>query len=164
MTAPAARPADPGATLVTFSIGPQVLAIPADLLREIIEPLPQTRVPGASRFAPSVLNVRGAVVPLADLRIALDIHDPAPLDRDPEARRFLVIEVEVAGERIPAAIVADAVHEVTAIPGGTILPLPAASPWPAEYLLGICLGKDGFMLLPDLAAIFTAMSQHPAAA
>lgn len=151
-------------TLVTFSIGPQVLAIPASLLREIIEPLPRTRVPGAGRFAPSVLNVRGAVVPLADLRIPLDIEDQGPPDRDPEARRFLVIEVEVGGERILAAIIADAVHEVTALPAGGLLPLPATSRWPAEFLCGICQGKEGFVLLPDLAAIFTTMSQHPVAA
>lgn len=151
-------------TLVTFSIGPQVLAIPASLLREIIEPLSQTRVPGAGRFAPSVLNVRGTVVPLADLRIPLQIEDPGPSDRSPEARRFLVIEVEVGAERISAAIIADAVHEVTAIARDSILPLPTASPWPADFLLGLCQGKDGFVLLPDLAAIFSTLSQHPAAA
>ncbi len=158
------RPPETSLTLVTFSIGPQVLAISASLLREIIEPLPQTRVPGAGPFAPSVLNVRGAVVPLADLRIPLGIEDAGPPDRRPDARRFLVIEVEVGSERTLAAIIADAVHEVTALDAGTILPLPATSPWPADFLLGICHGKDGFVLLPDLAAIFTTMSQHSVAA
>ena len=45
--------------VITFSIGPQRLAIPATDLREIIDPLPTTRVPGAGDFAPWVVNVRG---------------------------------------------------------------------------------------------------------
>ena len=83
--------------VITFSIGPQRLAIPATDLREIIDPLPTTRVPGAGDFAPWVVNVRGAVLPLGDLRLPLGINDPNPAERPEDARRFLVLEAIIGG-------------------------------------------------------------------
>ncbi len=151
-------------TLVTMSIGPQMLAIPATQLREIIDPLPMTRVPGAGAFAPWVLNVRGTVVPLADLRIPLGITDPGPDDRPEDARRFMVIEVEIDGDKATMAITADMVHEVVTIPLTRIEPVPATMHWPADYQRGLFKGSDGFVLLPDLSAIFSAMAQRPSAA
>ena len=80
-------------TVVTLSLGTQMLAIPANLLREILDPLPVTRVPGAGQFVPGVVNVRGSVVPLADLKQVLSIPD----DGHDERRRILVLELDLAG-------------------------------------------------------------------
>lgn len=152
-------------TVVTFSIGPQALAIPATSLREIIDPLPMTRVPGAGSFASWVLNVRGAVLPLADLRIPLGIADPGPIDRPADARRFMVLEVEIGGEPSAVAIMADIVHEVTTVSQKNVEGLPPTSLWPADFIRGIFKGPDdAFVLLPDLSAIFTAMAQRAVAA
>jgi len=43
-------------TVVTLTLGSQMLALPASALREILDPLPTTRVPGAGAFAPSVVR------------------------------------------------------------------------------------------------------------
>ncbi len=152
-------------TVITFSIGPQKLAIPATDLREIMDPLPMTRVPGAGKFAPWVLNVRGQVLPLADLRLPLGITDKGPADRPEDARRFLVLELLLAGEPATVAIMSDIVHEVAMIPKSSIEPLPSNSMWPADFVTGLFKGDDeSFVLMPDLSTICTAMAQRAAAA
>jgi purine-binding chemotaxis protein CheW len=142
-------------TALTFTIGSVRLAVPASDLQEIMDPLPITRVPGASSFAPAVLNVRGGVLPLADLRIPLGIAASGPTQ--PESVRFLVLEVGMGAE--PAT--ADMVHEVMSIPMAQIVPLPPTSGWPPEFMRGIFrIADESFVLLPDLSAIFTTMAQR----
>lgn len=147
-------------TVVTLTLGRQTLAIPARFLREILDPLPVTRVPGAGAQVPGVVNVRGSVVPLADLGQVLAIPEVAQDAR----RRFLVLEVEIAGEAATVAISADAVHEVTTIATQEIEPIPAAAvAWPPEFLSGLYRGADGFVLLPDLGQIFSKLANRPQA-
>lgn len=147
-------------TVVTLTLGRQTLAIPTRFLREILDPLPVTRVPGAGSQVPGVVNVRGSVVPLADLGQALAIPDVGQDDR----RRFLVLDVEVAGEAATVAVAADAVHEVTTIDTQAIEPVPAAAiAWPPEFLSGLYRGTQGFVLLPDLGQIFSNLANRPQA-
>ena len=145
-------------TVVTLSLGTQMLAIPANLLREILDPLPVTRVPGAGQFVPGVVNVRGSVVPLADLKQVLSIPD----DGHDERRRILVLELDLAGEAAVVAIAADAVHEVTTIQTEVIEPVPpSAQSWPPDYLTGLYRGAHGFVLLPNLETIFSNLANRP---
>lgn len=147
-------------TLVTLSIGRQTLAIPAAILREVLDPMPMTRVPGAGAFSPGVLNVRGSVVPLADLGHALGLPAQEPTERN----RIVVIEAELDGERATVAMNADAVHEVTSVPRTSVLPVPdSMATWPPEYLSGLYKSETGFVLLPDLNAIFAAQRARKAA-
>ncbi|WP_434619128.1 chemotaxis protein CheW [Tabrizicola sp. M-4] len=147
-------------TVVTLSLGPQVLAIPAVRLREILDPLPVTRVPGAGPLVPGVVNVRGTVVPLANLKQVLRIPEVEADDR----RRFLVLDVTIAGEAAVVAVEADAVHEVSTIETSIVEPVPAAaSAWPPEFLTGLYRGADGFVLMPDLDHILSALVNRPLA-
>lgn len=152
-------------TLVTMALGNQTLALPTDYLREILDPLPATRVPGASAFVPQVVNVRGSVVPLANLKVAFGIPStPDPHGHGESRRRILVLEMQIEGENAMVAIEADAVHEVATITTDRLEPVPAAaSEWPPEYLTGLYKGQDGFVLLPDLTTIFSAHATRAAA-
>jgi purine-binding chemotaxis protein CheW len=144
-------------TVVTMALGNQTLAIPAHLLREILDPLPVTRVPGAGRYVPGVVNVRGSVVPLADLKHALSIPHEGHDDR----RRILVLEVALSGEPAVVAISADAVHEVSTIDTQAIEPVPvSAQGWPPDYLTGLYRGPQGFVLLPNLESIFSNLANQ----
>lgn len=147
-------------TVVTMTLGVQTLAIPAHLLREILDPLPVTRVPGAGPHVPGVVNVRGSVVPLADLKHALSIPDEGHDDR----RRILVLEVVLGDEVAVVAISADAVHEVTTIETQAIEPVPvSAQGWPPDYLTGLYRGAQGFVLIPALETIFSNLANRPMA-
>ncbi|EEW24141.1 chemotaxis protein CheW [Rhodobacter ferrooxidans] len=146
--------------VVTLRLGGETMALPADCLREILEPVAVTRVPRAGAFVGGLINVRGAVVPLADLRVAFGM---ALTEATPDTR-MLVLEVPVAGETVVVAILADKVHDVTAFDPATLEPIPAVGTrWPPEFVRGIGKWQDGFVILPDLERIFSQGAAQGAA-
>ena len=89
------RPAD-AMQVVMIGLGEEKFALDAGLVREIIDPVPVTKVAGARAFVPSVINVRGNVIPLADLRIRFGM----PQVESSAETRVVVIEVEIDGEPV----------------------------------------------------------------
>lgn len=159
MTSAAGHTARPGADapagaaldVVTFRLSGEVLAVPAARLREVLEPPEITRVPGAPDFVSGIINVRGVVVPLADLRVPLRMPRGRPA---PEAR-ILVIELPLAGEETVVGIHADSVHEVTRLDPDCLERIPAVgSRWPPRHVAAVGRWCDEFVTLPDLPAIF----------
>ncbi|MEC7762579.1 MAG: chemotaxis protein CheW [Pseudomonadota bacterium] len=137
--------------VVTFALSGEVLAVPAACLREVIEPVAVTRVPGASAFVPGIINVRGSVVPLADLRIPLRATDAART----EGGKFLVLELTLGGQDTIVGVIADAVHEVTRIEAGDLETIPpVGTRWPAQYVASVGRWSGKFVTLPNLTAIF----------
>jgi purine-binding chemotaxis protein CheW len=130
----------------------EVFALDARQVREILDPAPVTRVPGAKPYVNHVLNVRGKVIPLADLRVRFGMS-PAEITGD---SRFVVLELELDGEALPVAVIADKVFEVTEIDGATVQKTPPVGMrWRPEFVAGIAKWKDEFIVLPDMVKIFT---------
>lgn len=144
-----ARPRD----VVTLRLGDALLAIPAQLLREVLEPVPVTRVPQAPEFVRGLVNVRGAVVPLADLRVAFGMPR-RPLGPD---GRFLVLDLALAGRTSVVAILADAVHEVTRLDPAALQEVPPlGTRWPPRFVEAVGRRDGELLVLPDLGAVFSA--------
>lgn len=142
--------------VVTLRLGGELMAIPAECLREILEPVPVTRVPQAGNFIGGLINVRGVVVPLADLRVTFGMT----LTEATPDTRMLVLELPIAGDEIVVAILADKVHDVTGLDTSTLEPIPpVGTRWPPDFVRGIGKWQGGFMILPDLERIFTQGAQ-----
>ncbi len=147
--------------MVTMRLSGEVMAIPADCLREILEPVPVTRVPTADRFSAGMVNVRGSVVPLADLKVAFGMEPTAPS----EDTRFLVLDVRVKGEDITVGIIADKVHDVVEMDRASLEDIPdVGMKWPPEFISGIGKWQDEFVLLPDLEKVFSQAIARDASA
>jgi purine-binding chemotaxis protein CheW len=91
--------------LVGFIIGEEEYAIPILAIQEIIKPFPWTRVPQVPKYVVGVFNMRGAVIPLIDLRLKFGLP---PLKQNDETR-FIVMKNgdDVAGfviDRLTMAI------------------------------------------------------------
>lgn len=144
--------------VVTMQLGGEMIAIPTDCLREILEPVPVTRIPRAGAFSCGLINVRGAVVPLADLRVAFNMV-PTPATAD---TRMVVLDVPVGGKAVTVAVIADKVHDVTGSDSAAIEDLPTVGhSWPPAFVRGVGKWHGGFILVPDLAAIFShAVAAH----
>src|SRR5215468_6754904 len=97
--------------VVMIGLGDEKFALDAGLVREIIDPVPATKVAGAKTFVPSVINVRGNVIPLADLRIRFGM----PMTEDTTETRIVVIEIKIDNEPVMVGLTADKVYEVTEI-------------------------------------------------
>lgn len=139
--------------VVTLQLGRDALAIRAEDLREVIEPVAVTRVPGAPEFCAGLVNVRGTIVPLADLRV------PLGLPRDPLGpdARVLVLDLQLAGQAAVVGIVADAVHEVTRIERDALQGVPpVGTRWPPHFVEAVADQGGSVVMLPDLSAIFAA--------
>lgn len=148
--------------LVTFRLGGEVLAVPALHLREILEPVPVTRVPGAPPFVPGLLNVRGAVVPLADLRIPLQMPRPSAEAGHDDATRILVLELPLNGQDAVVGILADSVHEVTRIGADQLERIPpVGTRWPPRFVAAVGRWGGDFVTIPDLTAIFAEFLTGP---
>ena len=97
------------APILTVRLGGEVFAIPAGIVREIVDVGRVTRVPTAPAFVRNLINVRGRVVPLADLRLRFGMPAAEPtMDT-----RIVVLEIGLEGEPATVAVVADKVYEVT---------------------------------------------------
>lgn len=146
---------------VTFALSGETMAIPASLVREILEPVDVTRVPQASASVAGLINVRGAVVPLADLRVGFGMV-PNPATED---TRMLVLELTLRGRPLTVAIYADRVNDVTRIGASQIDDIPpVGTSWPPGFVKGITNWQGDFVLLPDLERVFSHSIAGTAAA
>ncbi|WP_298498051.1 chemotaxis protein CheW [uncultured Maritimibacter sp.] len=136
---------------VTFRLDGEMLAIPTSVLREILEPVAVTRVPRAAALSVGLINVRGSIVPLVDLRVALRL----PVTPDTADTRLLVLDTRIGDLPLSVAVIAESVHDVVDILESQVDRVPSiGSRWPPELVRGIARHVRTFITLPDLEAIF----------
>ena len=142
--------------VLTFALDGEVFAIEATLVQEVLDKAPETAVPGAAAFVDAVINFRGRIIPLADLRLAFSLE---ARDRSPDSR-IIVIAHDLDGEATLIGLRADKVYEVTALSQAVAEAPPRIGlRWRQDYIQ--CLAKrDGdLIVVPDLSAIFAARGQ-----
>ena len=143
------RPAD-AMQVVMIGLGEEKFALDAGLVREIIDPVPVTEVAGARAFVPSVINVRGNVIPLADLRIRFGM----PQVESSAETRAVVIEVEIDGEPVLVGVTADKVYEVTEISQTDVQQTPRVGMhWKPEFIRFITKWREEFVIVPNMERI-----------
>jgi purine-binding chemotaxis protein CheW len=136
--------------VLMLGLAGEMFALDARQVREILDPIPVTRVPGAQPYVSSVLNVRGKVIPLADLRVRFGMP-PASITSD---SRFIVLEIDLAGEPTTIGIVADKVYEVTDLDTSTLQKAPPIGMrWRPEFIAAIAKWKDEFIIVPNMKQI-----------
>jgi purine-binding chemotaxis protein CheW len=136
--------------VLMLGLAGEMFALDARQVREILDPIPVTRVPGAQSYVSSVLNVRGKVIPLADLRVRFGMP-PASITSD---SRFIVLEIDLAGEPTTIGIVADKVYEVTDLDTSTLQKAPPIGMrWRPEFIAAIAKWKDEFIIVPNMKQI-----------
>ena len=147
--------------VLTFDINGETFALEAVIVQEILDLLPETAVPGSQPFVASVINFRGKVIPLADLRLAFGMEAAeATIDS-----RIIVIEIDLQGEQTLVGLRTDKVNEVTTLAkSASEAPPSVGMRWRADYIN--CLVKRGgeFIILPNLQAIFSSRRDAAGAA
>lgn len=138
---------------LTLRLDDELFAIRAESVREILDLVPITEVPNSSPFAAGLINVRGRVVPLTNLKVAFGMTDTAA-DQD---TRIVVIETEIEGEPTVVGILADKVFDVTDIEPTAIEEAPRVGMrWRPDYVRGIGKRRGDFIIIPDMQRIFEA--------
>jgi purine-binding chemotaxis protein CheW len=136
--------------VVMIGLGEEKFALEAELVREIIDPVPVTKVAGARAFVPSVINVRGNVIPLADLRIRFGM----PIREASVDTRIVVVELKIDNEPVLVGLTADKVYEVTEIVRADVQQTPRVGMhWRPEFIRFITKWHDEFVIVPNMERI-----------
>lgn len=129
--------------LVTFSIGDEEFGVDILQVQEIIRTMEITKVPRAPDFVEGVINLRGKVIPIVDLRRRFGLENRA----HDKHTRIIVIEIN----QMIVGFVVDSVSEVLRIPSGTVEPPPpVVSGMDSEYISGVGKLQDRLLILLDL--------------
>lgn len=142
--------------VLTFDMQGETFAIEASLVREILDRMPETPVPGSAAMVAGLVNFRGKVIPIADLHLAFGL---ATTDNTVDSR-IIVIEIYMDNEPCLVGLKADKVHEVTTLERAATENAPRVGMrWRQDFIR--CLAKRGgdFIVVPDLIRIFTAGMQ-----
>jgi len=136
--------------IVTLGLREEVFAVDAGIVREILDMVPVTAVPNADPFVGGLINVRGRVVPLADLHVRFGMETPpASIDT-----RIVVVDIELGGEPTTVGILADKVYEVTEVTSRSVQETPKLGMrWRPEFIQGIGKRGNDFMAIIDLSRL-----------
>ncbi|MFN3535421.1 MAG: chemotaxis protein CheW [Desulfatiglandales bacterium] len=138
---------------LTFELAGEQYGIGILKIREIIGMMPITPVPKTPSFVKGVINLRGKVIPVVDLRLKFGM-EPAEY-----SERTCIIVVEVRGETglVTMGIVVDSVSEVLNIKEDQIADTPSfGTDVDTDYILGIAKTGDGVKILLDIDKILSA--------
>ena len=123
---------------LTFTLDEDSFAIEILKVREVLDYEAPTRVPRSPDFLVGVINLRGNVVPVVDMRVILGLS-AAEISSD---SCIIIIEINIADENIIVGALADSVQKVVDIPASAIGPAPKiGTKLKIEFLTGI--GKVG---------------------
>ncbi|MEW6542431.1 MAG: chemotaxis protein CheW [Nitrospirota bacterium] len=141
--------------LVTCRVGREEFAVDILSVQEINRMVEITKVPKAPSFVEGVINLRGRIIPVLDLRRRLGIPEAG---RTAQSR---IVVVNVGGRVI--GLVVDAVSEVLRIPRSTIEPPPSTGASAgAEFIQGVGKINDRLLTLLDLKRLLTPEEQAAA--
>lgn len=135
--------------LVTFSIGEEEFGVDILTVQEIIRTMAMTKVPRAEAFVEGVINLRGKVIPIIDLRRRFGL----PSKTHDKHTRIIVIEIN----RMIVGFVVDSVSEVLRIPANMVEPPPpGVAGLDSEYISGVGKLHDRLLILLDLDKLLSS--------
>jgi purine-binding chemotaxis protein CheW len=135
--------------LVSFVVGTEEFAIPILSVQEINRMMPITRVPQSPPFVEGVINLRGKIIPVMDLRKRFGL---ARQDATSDAR---IIVVEVASRVI--GFMVDRVNEVLRINADIVEPPPSmVCGIESDYVQGVGKLQDRLLILLSLERLFNS--------
>ncbi|MDR2076605.1 MAG: chemotaxis protein CheW [Desulfovibrio sp.] len=135
--------------LVTFSIGEEEFGVDILKVQEIIRTMEITKVPRAQDFVEGVINLRGKVIPIIDLRRRFGLDSKA----HDKHTRIIVIEIN----NMIVGFVVDSVSEVLRIPASTVEPPPpVVAGLESEYISGVGKLHDRLLILLDLDKLLSS--------
>ncbi len=137
---------------LSFNLGEEVFALDIGKVREVLEFTTVTKVPQTPEFMRGVINLRGGVVPVIDMKLKFG------MDETEKSINTCVIITEVEmddGETTVLGALADSVQEVFDLHEEEIEPAPRlGTQLNTEFLKGMGKKDDEFVLLLDIDKVF----------
>lgn len=132
--------------VVVFRLAAEEYALPITKVKDINRVLPITKIPQAPSFMEGIINLRGSINSVVDLRGRFGLKRGEKTDDT----RIMIIEFR--GQTI--GIIVDAVEEVLTIPAGSIDLPPMAAKLDHTYIVGIGKVNERLLVLLDIDKVF----------
>ena len=141
-----------GAQYLAFRLAGEIYAVPVRHVREIIVPLPITAVPNTPHYIPGVINLRGKIIPILDLRAKFGMKV------EESTRETCIVVVEASAEQrvMLMGLLVDAVKDVSTVADDQIEPTPSFGvKVNTAFLSGVAPAPDGVRLLLNVEKVLT---------
>lgn len=137
---------------LTFTLADEVFGLDVARVREVLDYMNITKLPRAPEFLRGVVNVRGTVVPVVDMRLKFGM---SRTERTIHTC-IVLMEVKLQDEAMVIGALADSVREVVELETGKIeAPPRLGSRWKTEFIDGIGKHNEQFVILLDIDRIFS---------
>lgn len=138
---------------VAFGLDQEVFAVPVTLVREILDYKEPFHVPNGPDYFLGLTDVRGQGVPTVDFRVRLGLPRAEPT----LATRILILDLPLADRMLTLGVVIDRVLSVTSFETAKIEAAPDIGvKWQSNYITGVVRQDDAFVVIVDIASIFTS--------
>lgn len=137
--------------LVIFRLAKEEYGLPITKVQEINRLVPITKLPQTPSFMEGIINLRGRIIPIIDLRKRFQL---AAGDHNDDSR---IIIVEVRGQIV--GIIVDAVNEVVRLQQSSVEPPPPAFILDEQYIHGVGKMEDRLLILLNIDNILTSQEE-----
>jgi purine-binding chemotaxis protein CheW len=137
--------------LVIFRLAKEEYGLPITKVQEINRLVPITKLPQTPSFMEGIINLRGRIIPVIDLRKRFSL----PADEQSEDNRIIIVEVN--GQTV--GIIVDAVTEVVRLAGASVEPPPPTFILDAQYIHGVGKLDERLLILLDIDKILTSQEE-----
>ncbi|MCK4910936.1 MAG: chemotaxis protein CheW [Thermodesulfovibrionales bacterium] len=141
------------AQYLSFELDDEVFAIDITKVREVLEFVSVTKIPQTPDFMRGVINLRGGVVPVVDMKQKFGTGET-----EKKINTCVIItEVQLDDEPVVLGVMADSVDEVFSLDSEQIEPAPRiGTQLNTEFLMGMGKKDDKFVLILDIDRVFSA--------
>jgi purine-binding chemotaxis protein CheW len=138
---------------LTFKLDEEIFALDIAKVREVLDYTTVTKVPRTPEFMRGVINLRGSVVPVVDMRLKFGM---TKTDKTVNTC-IIIVEITLAGETVVLGALADAVHEVIELEPGQIEPAPKiGTRLKTDFIRGMGKRGEHFIIILDIDRVFSA--------
>lgn len=138
---------------LTFKLDSEVYALDVATVREVLDFTAVTRIPRTPEFMRGVINLRGSVVPVVDLRLGFGMSATEKTVNT----CIIVVEVCLEGETTIMGALADSVEEVIDLEPSQIQPAPRiGTTIKTDFIRGMGSRESNFLMILDIDKVFSA--------
>lgn len=138
---------------LTFRLADELFALDIGKVREVLDFTTITKVPQTPDYMRGVINLRGSVVPVVDLRLKFGMES----GEQTVNTCVIIAEVTLEGETVVMGAMADAVQEVLDLEPDQVEPPPRiGTKLNTEFLKGMGKRQDQFIMLLDIDKLFSS--------
>lgn len=138
---------------LSFMLGEEVFALDITKVREVLDFTTVTKVPQTPDFMRGVINLRGSVVPVVDMRLKFGMDATEKTVNT----CIIIVEVSLEDESIVIGALADSVREVFDLESDQVEPAPKiGTQLNTEFLKGMGKKNEEFILILDIDKVFSS--------